>query len=512
MLKQDNKWFVKQGLWLFIISVVIAVVSFYKEMLFAKYFGTSATADAYTVAIQLPEILFAVVWEAINAVVIPLYSDNYHKKGKESATKFLACLLAFFILGTLIILILGEIFSEQVIWLLSPGLKEDVKQLASQVLRWVLPVLLFEGIIRISNGILNVHGKFVFPKILSAVRNIGVIVALVLFANRFGVIVAAYGLLTGIIIECLLTVIKTSKNQRYKLSFNFKNESLITAAKMSGPIILGTGIGEINQIVDKIIASFLITGSITSLNYASKLSSIIYTLILGNIISLMYPSFANLAMQDKKEELSNIFTSTINATLLIGLPIAFGGVILKNELVTLFFARGAFDQASVVAVGVVFSFYLFSSVFDAIRICAIKLFTVYKNTKTPMINAAIGAVINIALNIVLAKLMGTAGLALATAISSAVIAIILLCQSKRFINVQYKKIIFVFIRALLSAVVMCVALIFIKKVLDLWVGVPLILTVVILLLIGILLYLAMTIILRISEVKSLIKIILKRNK
>ena len=136
-------------------------------------------------------------------------------------------------------------------------------------------MLIFEGVIRVATGVLNVHKQFVVPKILTTVRNIGVIVFLIAFSSRFGVFAAAFGFLCGIAIECVLCYLTMLKNERFSLYVNFKDPFLIKAGRMAVPLIIGIGINELNQIADKIIASFLIAGSISSLNYASKLSSII---------------------------------------------------------------------------------------------------------------------------------------------------------------------------------------------------------------------------------------------
>ena len=72
-----------QGIWLVVASVLVAAISFVKEMILAQYFGTSSASDAYTMAIQVPEILFAIVWETISAVTIPMYARELKGGGKK---------------------------------------------------------------------------------------------------------------------------------------------------------------------------------------------------------------------------------------------------------------------------------------------------------------------------------------------------------------------------------------------------------------------------------------------
>lgn len=57
-----------------------------------------------------------------------------------------------------------------------------------------------------------------------------------------------------------------------------------------------------------------------------------------------------------------------------------------------------------------------------------------QDTKTPMVNAAIGIVINIILNIILSRYMGIAGLALATSIAGTVTAILIFLSFRKKIG------------------------------------------------------------------------------
>ena len=146
-----GRWFVKQGLILTIISFLMAGLSFVKEAVFANYFGSSEMADAFTVAIQIPEILFSIVWNAINVIVIPLYTEKYCNEGKQNATAFISNLITLFSAGAIILLIFGEIFTDYIVFFFSPGLNNETHDLAVSLMRCIFPILFFEGIIRISS-------------------------------------------------------------------------------------------------------------------------------------------------------------------------------------------------------------------------------------------------------------------------------------------------------------------------------------------------------------------------
>lgn len=461
MLKCMGKarWLVKQGIFLSIISALLSLLSFAKEAVFANFFGVSDVADAYTVAIQIPEILFAIVWESIHAVIIPLYTEKLRTGKKDDGKKFISNILFVVCAISLFSVLLGETASSVIVHLFSPGLSADTHTLAVSLMRWIFPMLFFEGIIRVCTGILNVHNQFLIPKLLTAIRNIGVIVFLILFSNKFGVHAAAFGILSGILIECILIVISTSKRERFMPYLNLKDPTLKKAGKMVLPLIVGIGVSEINQIADKIVASFLDSGSIASLNYASKLSSIIQVVLLSNIITVLYPTFASLASENKKEELIETYTEAIDLCIIICAPLVFGGFFLRESIVSLAFARGAFDNTAVAEVAVLFSFYLFASLFSTLTIISGKIFTSFYDTKTTAINSAIGVVINIILNITLSRFMGALGLVVATLVSSAVMCIRLyILINKRIYRCQTKQVLSVAVKCLAGSLLMYLSL------------------------------------------------------
>ncbi len=514
-MKQE-KWFIKQGAILSIIAVIVSVLSFVKEAVFANYFGVSEIADAYTIAIQAPEILFAVIWEAINAIIIPLYTEKLHKEGAEGGRKFASNILTVICIIIIGILVFAEFAADYVIFLFSPGLTKAAHALAVELIRWILPMIFFEGVVRVCTCILNVHNQFVIPRVIYTLRNVGVIVSLFLFANRFGVFAAAYGIVVGIIIESILSLFVTRKYEKIGIYFDKYDNSLKKAAKMTIPVILGIGASEINQMFDKIFASFLSGGSIVSLNYASKLSSIIQTILLNNVITILYPTYSSLAADGKKKELTEIYITTIKTCILLCVPLVFGGTFLKNELVSLAFERGAFEHSSVEIVATLFSCYLINALFATVRSVGVKVFTACYDTRTTAVNSFIGVGINIILNASLTRIWGVYGLAIATVVSSAITSVLLMVLiNKKIYKLKIKAFFKVSIKSVAAAVMMILCLCAIKFTFqELFVKQTQIIVLfysVIVIILGIIVYFVVLLILKTDEVNFVLSV-LKRQK
>lgn len=88
----------KSAIGVTIVMVIGYMLSFGKEAVVAYYFGVSPEVDAYTIAIQVPVILFSFVAVAIQSVMVPIYSDIYYNQGRDKADLFASNLIVIVLL------------------------------------------------------------------------------------------------------------------------------------------------------------------------------------------------------------------------------------------------------------------------------------------------------------------------------------------------------------------------------------------------------------------------------
>ncbi|MEH2951833.1 murein biosynthesis integral membrane protein MurJ [Candidatus Merdisoma sp. JLR.KK011] len=446
---------VRAGFLLSVLSVIVALFSFLREVVIAGYLGVTSTADAYIVAVQTPEILVAIVWEALNTINIPLYTEQRYLKGDKEAALFISNILSIVCIGLLGFIIFAEIFARGIIFAVSPGLPEDAHNLAAALMRCVMPMLFFEGIIRIYTGVLNVNKRFGLPKIINTFRNIGLILFLIFFYKEIGVFAAVIGLVLGIAVECFVCFFYAQKYSRFVPYIDVKAPYIKKACRLIVPILIGSSIGEVNQFVDKIIGSFLDSGSLASLSYASKLTSIVQIVFINNVVILMFPAFSEYAAKGKRAELAKIFIRTINFLILMCMPLIFGSFVLRNEIITIVFARGAFNAAAIPVVGGIFSCYMICTLFSGLQNIAVKLLTVCGDTHTIMVNSMIGVMINVILNLILSKQFAAIGVALASVVSILITSAYLLIIAKRKLSeIKYNRTAVIFLKSILASIIM----------------------------------------------------------
>lgn len=431
---------IKSSVGVTFVLVLGYVLSFVKESVIANYYGVSQEVDAYTIAIQIPVTLFAFISVALHSVVIPLYSDLLYNQGKERAKSFIDHLISIISIFSLLLILFGEIFADQLIYLFAPGFNEGAHSLATELLRLIFPVVLFTVLSNILLALLNTNKQFILPSFGVFFLNVGIIICIVILHLEYGIASACIGQVVGAILNIVYLYWLCRGYYQYRFRFSLKDDFVKKALKMSLPILLSISVAEINTIVNRIVASFLFVGSISALGYASKLNTVFMSLFISAIATIIYPLYAESSANNNMKQLNIRVNTTLAVYSLFIIPLMCGLYCFKSEIVTVVFARGVFDEEAVKLTQELLGCYTLGLLFMALRETITKVFYSLKDTRTPAKNAIIGVILNIVLNLILSYFLGVKGLALATSITALFIAsrlLMLLIQKNKVICLDY---------------------------------------------------------------------------
>ena len=229
------------------------------------------------------------------------------------------------------------------------------------------------------------------------------------------------------------------------------------------PVLIGVAVNQINTIVDRTIASTLVEGSISALNYATKLNQFVMGMFIVSISSVVYPMLSKLSTENNKEKFNKSIITSVNTVTLLVIPISIGAIILANSIVKLLFQRGEFDVRATQMTAVALIFYSIGMIGYGLRDILGKVFYSLQDTRTPMINGVIAMVLNITLNILFVKYtnMQLAGLAFATSISALFpIALLFISLRRKIGSFGGKSIALGMIKSLISGIIMAVVTLF----------------------------------------------------
>ena len=146
-----------------------------------------------------------------------------------------------------------------------------------------------------------------------------------------------------------------------------------------------------------------------TLNYASKLSGALSSLMVQGLTTVVYPEFSKASAKKDDQSMAEVFLFSVKTFFLIIIPIIFGGAILSQEIIKIVFCRGAFDLEDVSRTAPLFACYLVCLIFSTFRQTASRVFYSYGDSKTPMMNSLIGISVNIVLNVILGFFFGAFG-------------------------------------------------------------------------------------------------------
>lgn len=445
----------------FIIAVFTLLskgLGFIREIMIAYRFGSGESTDAYFVAMTATVIVIGALGAALNTTLIPIFSGIKQKHSKYKMREFLNNILNLVFFTTIILSIIAFIASPLIIKILAKGFEGEQFLLAVRLNRIGLPIVIFLGFTYVFSGYLQSNEIFGPHAIMGIPYNFVFLVFLFFISNgkniEYLMLVTVLAALTQVLIQ-LPAVIHS--RYKYTLDIDFKDPNLRKTIYLFIPVLLGNGVHQINAIVDKTLASELVTGSISALTYAKRLNDLIISVFVMAITTVVFPLLSKAFSKGNNSHIKEILSLGVNIILVITVPATFGMIILANPVVELFFQRGAFDSTATFMTSSALVFYSVGLIGASLRLLLNKVFYSFEDTKTPMINGVIAVFINIVLNFILIRFMAHDGLALATSISAIVTTLLLFIDlRKRLGPIGMKDILITFIKTTISSAIMSI--------------------------------------------------------
>lgn len=69
-----------------------------------------------------------------------------------------------------------------------------------------------------------------------------------------------------------------------------------------GPVFISTGVNQLNSIVDRSMASGLVEGSVSALNYSSEVANMVTQVVILSLTTILYPKMTELFARNNKAE------------------------------------------------------------------------------------------------------------------------------------------------------------------------------------------------------------------
>ncbi|MBS0162702.1 MAG: polysaccharide biosynthesis C-terminal domain-containing protein [Nitrospira sp.] len=399
-----------------ILLIAVALLSkglgFFRELLGAKYFGTSGDVDAFFVALSMALLANSGIGIALSTVLIPAVHNLRLDARKQAAAQLIGRVIVATVILSITMILPLILFPELVVRIFVPYLSPRVGSMAASFMPWLAWYGLLLNLVFVLAAAFNAQRHFVVPAFSDLAFNLVAVSILVMFAATLGVnalvasSVLGMGTCGGILFFLLW------RHQLARFDLHERGEDIRPFLHLCIPILLLEISCQIITAVENYFASGLAEGSIAALNYARRISVMIVTLVALNISRGVFPTFSLLWLEGKQEEAAEILMRISTMIIAIFVPVAVSCVVLRDQVVGILYMRGAFDRNALEVTAAVFIFYSAGLVVAVLEPVFIKACYAFGDTRTPLYSTAISAAVMTGGTYLLTPLWGIAGIAL----------------------------------------------------------------------------------------------------
>ncbi|WP_439924753.1 murein biosynthesis integral membrane protein MurJ [Nitrobacter sp. JJSN] len=403
-------------------TLLSRLTGFVRDIMLAAILGAGPVADAFFVALRLPNHFRAIFAEgAFNAAFVPAYA-HVSSGGAVSAKLFADRIFTLLLLSQVILLAIAWLFMPQVIALLAPGFVDDPVrgELAVSLTRITFPYLLLITLVTLYGGMLNVMHRFASAAAAPIFLNLSMVLTLALaaFFPNAGY-AAAWGVLISGFLQYFLLVADAARHGLMpRLTRPTLDADVRGFFRALGPATIGSMGTQIAMFADTIIATFLAAGALSALYYADRLNQLPIGVIGIAIGTVLLPEMSRRITTGDHEGAMASQRRAFDFTLLFSVPFVAAFLTVPDVVMRAMFARGAFSKADAAAAGATLAAYAVGLIPFVLIRSAVATFYARKNTATPVMAALTGVAVNVALKIALVGSLAQIGLALATAVGA----------------------------------------------------------------------------------------------
>ena len=426
------------------LTAVSRVIGFIRDIAFASFLGAGPAADAFLVALKLPNMFRRLTAEgAMTNAFLPSFAKLRSEKGRAAAISLAAEAQIILILALFGIVVLAEIFMPNIIIFLAPGFSETPERFSAAINlgRVTMPYLPMISVVALWVAIANAHDRFFAGAAAPILANICFIagaISIPLLADDLGVFRAlpiAIGLLVaGLLQLAFLFIVLRRLAALPKLQWPNLSKAGKTMWRNFLPSALGACGMQLNLLVDLILASLLPVGAISWLYYADRVAQLPLGIVGIALGTALLPRLSVAEAGGKKDDVRKTLDEAIIFGGFFVVPAMIGLIILAGPIIEGLFVYGAFGNDDAVMAAMALSAYAIGLPgFVLVKILQ-PAFYAAGQPGTVLKISIVTVVVNIIGSLIMMPLFGHVGLALATSISglmAAVLMVVLLCRRRR---------------------------------------------------------------------------------
>jgi len=444
-------------------TILSRILGFVRDVVLARMFGASGETDAFFLAFRIPNFMRRLFAEgSFSLAFVPVLSE-YKANGDRQALRDLIDHVTGTLAAVLLVITsIGILAAPMVLSIFAPGWLADDRpefNLSAGMLRITFPYIMLISLTALAGGILNTFERFLIPALTPVLLNLSLIAAALLLAGHLEVPVyaLAWGVLAAGFAQLLVQIPALMRlGLMPRPRWGWRHPGVRRIMKLMIPTLFGSSVAQVNLLFDSIIATFLVTGSVSWLYYSDRL--------------LEFPPVTAII------RISATLDWALRLAVIITVPAAVGLAILAGPILITLFQYDAFQPDDVRMS--TYSLIAYSAglpAFIAVKVMAPGYYA-RQDTSTPVKIAITAMVTNMLLNLIFVGLLLSsgfegphAGLALASSAAAYLNAILLYRGlRKRQVYVPERGWVRLWIVVLLACTTMGALLLFMTHDIDSW--------------------------------------------
>jgi putative peptidoglycan lipid II flippase len=414
-------------------TLLSRISGLWRDMVYSQAFGAGSVMDAFLVAYKIPNFLRRLFAEgAFSQSFVPVISEYKLRRPHEDVRELVGGVAGTLGAVLFVVTLLGVLAAPVIIFLFAPGFaaEQGKYELAVEMFRFTFPYLFFISLTALFSGVLNSYGRFAIPAFTQVIMNVVMIIFASLIAphtERPG-LTLAMGVFVAGALQLLFQLPAVARlgllpMPRWRPAL----EGVRRIGKLMIPGIIGSSMAQVSLLLDVLIASFLVTGSIAWLYYADRLMEFplgVFSIALATVI---LPRLSAQHAEQSMERFTQTLDWSLRLVLIVVTPAAVALFVIAGPLTATIFGYGEFGAHDIQMATYALMAYSWGLLgFSLVKVLAPGYFA-RQDTRTPVKVGLIALGVNMGINVAVVLPAHFAGfpiphvlLATSTCISAAV--------------------------------------------------------------------------------------------
>ena len=393
--ERSGAWWVGVGIFLSRISGLV------REVVLARFFGTSAVADVWRAALRTPNVIQNLLGEGtLSASFIPVYAEFLEQGREKEAGRFAGAVLGLLTVTAFGAALIGIALAPLVMPLMFPRWEVAQVDLLVRVVRILFVMTAMLVVSAWALGVLNSHRRFLVSYAAPVAWNGALIAAMVLFGGVWGweperlVFALAWAGVAGGGLQLLVQLPWVVPVLRgFRLSLDLRVEGVREAIRNFGPVVAARGVLNISSLVDIVLAGLLATGAVAVLGYAQTLYLFPIALFGMSVAAAELPEMSR-RRGDDREVLASRVRAALDGLAFLLVPTTLAFLVLGDLFVAALFQGGRFTASSTAATYAVLAAYTLGLPASAASRTLSSSFYALRDTRTPAVIAVVRVVVS----------------------------------------------------------------------------------------------------------------------